>query len=82
MNLQTILIISLTSYFTFLKAESQCYQSGKTWSSFGQIALIPEVSSVQACIQFCTGKSLSEALIFATSNPQYEDRLFIELQVQ
>ena len=30
----------------------------------------------------CTGKSLSEALIFATSNPQYDDRVFIELQVQ
>ena len=29
-----------------------------------------------------TGKSLSEALIFASTNLQYEDRLFIELQVQ
>ena len=29
-----------------------------------------------------TGKSLSEALIFPSTNPQYEDRLFIELQVQ
>ena len=29
-----------------------------------------------------TGKSLSGALIFASTNPQYEDRLFIELQVQ
>ena len=29
-----------------------------------------------------TGKSLSESLIFASTNPQYEDRLFIELQVQ
>ena len=29
-----------------------------------------------------TGKSLSEALIFASTNPQYEDRLFIELKVQ
>ena len=29
-----------------------------------------------------TGKSLSEALIFAPTNPQYDDRLFIELQVQ
>ena len=28
-----------------------------------------------------TGKSLSEALIFALTNPQYDDRLFIELQV-
>ena len=27
-------------------------------------------------------KSLSEALIFASTNPQYDDRLFIELHVQ
>ena len=30
----------------------------------------------------CTGKSLSEALIFASNNLQYDDKLFIELQVQ
>ena len=30
----------------------------------------------------CTGKSLSDALIFASTNPQYDDILFIELQVQ
>ena len=29
-----------------------------------------------------TGKSLSEALIFASTNPQYDNRLFIELQVE
>ena len=29
-----------------------------------------------------TGNSLSEALIFASTNPQYDDSLFIELQVQ
>ena len=29
-----------------------------------------------------TGKSMSEAFVFASTNPQYEDRLFIELQVQ
>ena len=29
-----------------------------------------------------TGKSLSEAPIFASTNPQYDDRLFIELQFQ
>ena len=28
-----------------------------------------------------TGKSLLEALIFASSNPQYDNRLFIELQI-
>ena len=29
-----------------------------------------------------TGKSLSEALIFASNNPQYDHRLLIELQLQ
>ena len=29
-----------------------------------------------------TGKSLSEALIFASTNPHYDNRLFIELHVQ
>ena len=33
-------------------------------------------------IHHVTGKSLSEALIFASTKPQYEYRLFIELQVQ
>ena len=30
----------------------------------------------------CTGKSFSEALILESTNPQYDKRLFIELQVQ
>ena len=29
-----------------------------------------------------TGKYISEALILASTNPQYDKRLFIELQVQ
>ena len=29
-----------------------------------------------------TGKSFSEALILASTNPQYDKRLFIKLQVQ
>jgi hypothetical protein len=44
---------------------------------------------VEKCILFNvktivwgTGKSLSEALIFPSINPQYDHRLFIELQVQ
>ena len=31
---------------------------------------------------WCTGKSLSEALIFVSTNPQYDGRLSIELQIQ
>ena len=33
-------------------------------------------------IEWNTSKSLSEAFIFESTNPQYDDRLFIELQVQ
>ena len=33
-------------------------------------------------MDFITGKSLSEALIFASTNLQYDNRLFVELQVQ
>ena len=29
-----------------------------------------------------TGKSLPEALIFSSTKPKYDDRLFIELQIQ
>ena len=32
----------------------------------------------KAFIIVSTGKSLSEALIFASTNPQYDDRLFID----
>ena len=32
--------------------------------------------------QVTTGTSLSEALIFASINPQYDNRLFMELRVQ
>ena len=33
-------------------------------------------------IGFDTGKSFSEALILASTNPKYDERLFIELRVQ
>ena len=32
--------------------------------------------------QRCTGYSLSEAIIFVLIDPKYDDRLFIELEVQ
>ena len=31
---------------------------------------------------FCTGKSLSKPLILASTNPQYDKRLFIDLPLQ
>ena len=40
------------------------------------------VSQNVSCIFSYTGKSLSEALIFESTNPQYDGRLFIEFQVQ
>ena len=37
-------------------------------------------SYVASC--YGTGKSLSESFIFASINPQYDNRLFMELPVQ
>ena len=37
---------------------------------------------MQSKSKYSTGKSLSEALTFASTNPKYDDRLFIQLQVQ
>ena len=33
-------------------------------------------------LPMCTGKSLSEVLIYLSINPQYDNRLFNELRVQ
>ena len=52
---------------------------GKAASKERHLASRVRVSTV--LVFFDTGKSLSEALIFASTNPQYDDRLFIELQV-
>ena len=38
--------------------------------------------TLQFTNDFVTGKSFSEALILASTNPQYDERLFINLQVQ
>jgi hypothetical protein len=40
------------------------------------------LGTVENIVNGHTGKSLSEPLIFASTNPKYDDRLFIELQVQ
>jgi hypothetical protein len=48
----------------------------------GMRTAFTDTSSPELPHSLSTGKSLSEALIFASTNPQYDDRLFIELQVQ
>ena len=49
-------------------------------------AELPRVHSSPSKLNYLnttnTGKSLSEALIFALTNPHYDDRFFIKLQVQ
>ena len=52
----------------------------QNWIStcFGDLPHGPSILSPASS----TSKPLSEALIFASTNPQYDDRLFIELQVQ
>ena len=43
---------------------------------------ISEVSETQSATRKDTGKYLSEVLILASTNQQYDDRLFTELPVQ
>jgi len=46
------------------------------------LTFFSRLKSKSCYISTFTGKSLSDALIFASTNPQYDDRLTIELQVQ
>ena len=53
------------------------------FKGFDKIKALPKwMRNPDVLIQVCTGKSMSEALIFASTNPQYDNRLFIELPVQ
>ena len=45
------------------------------FSRYQDISIWPEFFK---SMYLCTGKFLSEALILASSNPQYDKRLFIE----
>ena len=58
----------------------------KHWPEFGQNGKenvkICDVFRHQSGLSWFTGKSFLEALILASVNPQYDNRLFIELQVQ
>ena len=50
--------------------------------SFNKSNRIRLIVSRYVPIYFITGRSLSEAIIFASTNPQYDDRMLIELRVQ
>jgi hypothetical protein len=54
----------------------------RTYSENSYIFEKRNLTLLQWKIAIITGKSLSEALVFASTNPQYDDRLIIELQVQ
>ena len=40
----------------------------------------PKIQNNKFRNDLCTGKSLSEALIFASTNPRYDETLLIEFQ--
>ena len=71
---------NLLSYFGLVELLTTIYlyqQPTKLWADEAPPSLKNLVTPL-----YGTGKSLSEALIFASTNPQYDNRLFIELQVQ
>ena len=77
------------------KMEIKCYNLGNILNSKTNLKTYSNISLLITWWHFATdtpliancyftvkGKYLSEALILASTNPQYDDRLFIELQVQ
>ena len=52
----------------------KCNQNRTGFESF-----LDEIFEISYSQTSCTGKSLSEALIFPSINPQYDNRLFMEL---
>ena len=54
------------------------YDNWLDWENMAQIGSVCEGSILSSF----TYKSLSKALIFASTNPRYDDRLFIVLRVQ
>ena len=56
----------------------------KKRSTLQKVCMLAKVSvlGVGSLLPFCTGKYLSKALILASTNPQYDEILFTELQVQ
>jgi hypothetical protein len=47
-----------------------------------RVLICQRVGGCTNSVVYCTDKSFSEALILASTNPQYDKRLFIELPVQ
>ena len=46
-----------------------------------EMSLVVKIAKIESC-QVVTGKSLLEALILASTNPQHDKRMFIDLPVQ
>ena len=76
--------------FVYMKIIGALQRKNPRQTSLGDASSLAELSKgtiMQACRNICaqwgfvTGKSFSEALILASSNPQYDKRLFIELQI-
>ena len=63
---QEVAVVFIRKYFFVSTNLANVFDRASPLNSFG----------------FSTGKSLSEAVIFSSTNLQYDDRLFVELQVQ
>ena len=71
------------SLFTFCKARWAIWKKRKE-NHKTKVTKIPKTKRRKYGMNktMITGKSLSEALVFASTNPQYDNILVIELQVQ
>ena len=84
----------LRTVYIVMTVSSQCLlftllsQLKLVYGLFGQsnmhstLNICPRTARKETNVPLHTGKSFSEALILASTNPQYDKRLFIELRVQ
>ena len=63
--------------YKLMKNSKNVYKSLTEPNSYIYLLSLGKGNSDVLNIELCTGKSLSEAPIFASTNPQYDDRLFI-----
>ena len=76
------MIFRHSEWFISTIANQNVNKFTQNWIMLLCLSTLIDSTKFYSDFRVCTGKSLSEALIFASTKPQYDDRFFIELKVQ
>ena len=76
------MIFRHSEWFISTIANQNVNKFTQNWIMLLCLSTLIDSTKFYSDFRVCTGKSLSEAPIFASTKPQYDDRFFIELKVQ